>query len=210
MPRETIMENSANTKLVINLMEGIVEVEGTEDFVRFIYQDFKENLSKQVIIRPAASLPLQREPEQRLLAKEDKELPKKTAEVPRKPAASGEKKKSGSGAYKPTFNSKINLTGVETFYDELKPENNSECIVVFAAFLRDRVQMSKCSANDLFTCFFTLKSKTKIPTDMPQAIKNAKHRTHFIEYETIESIEITSAGDNWLEAQAKKVKEQPK
>lgn len=204
------MENSANTKLVINLIEGIVEVEGTEDFVRFIYQDFKENLSKQVIVNQPVSLPLRHEPEQRLLAKEDKEPPKKTAEAPRRSPASGEKKKQNSGAYKPTFNSKINLTGLETFYDELKPENNTECIVVFAAFLRDRVQTPKCSANDLFTCFFTLKSKTKIPTDMPQAIKNAKHRTHFIEYETIDSIEITSAGDNWLVAQAKKAKEQPK
>lgn len=204
------MENSTNTKLAINLAEGTVEVEGTEDFVRFIYQDFKETLSKQVIVRPAPPLPLEHEPERRLLANERSEPPKRTAEATRKSAASGEKKKPGAGAYKPTFNSKINLTGLDTFYDELKPENNTECIVVFAAFLRDSLQMPKCSANDLFTCFFTLKSKTKIPTDMPQAIKNAKHRTHFIEYEAIDSIEITSAGDNWLEERARKVKEQPK
>ena len=45
------MESSI-TKLAINLSEGTVQVEGTEEFVRFIYQDFKDSLSKQIIVRP--------------------------------------------------------------------------------------------------------------------------------------------------------------
>ena len=43
------MEKSTmNTKLVINMNEGTVQVEGAEEFVRFVYQDFKDHLSKGI------------------------------------------------------------------------------------------------------------------------------------------------------------------
>jgi hypothetical protein len=205
------MEKSVNTKLAINLSEGTVQVEGDEAFVRFIYQDFKESLSKHVVIRPvpAPASPLENRAEQRLLTNETKNRVKRPATSKKAPNGDGETSRSAA-PYKPKFNSKLNLAGLAEFYDELEPENNTEKIVVFAVFLRDRLQMERCSADDIYTCFFTLKAKTKIPEAFPQAFKDAKRRTHLIDFELIDSIEVTIAGDNWLSERQKKRKEQAK
>lgn len=210
MRHEVVMGNSVNTKLAINLAEGTVEVEGSEDFVRFIYQDFKDSLSKQVIIRPARPPTLEHTPlEPRLIENENKESSKKSS-ADKKASPTSEGKRSRSSVYKPKFNSKLNLAGLDEYFDELKPKSTSEAIVVFAAFLRDRLQMVTCSADDIYTCFFTLKSKLKIPTAFQQAFHDAKRRTHFINYDSLDSISVSIAGDNWLEAQAKKAKERDK
>ncbi len=37
----------AETKLKLDLEQGILEVEGSESFVQSIYNDFKEQLSKE-------------------------------------------------------------------------------------------------------------------------------------------------------------------
>jgi hypothetical protein len=63
--------------------------------------------------------------------------------------------------YKPTFEGSIDLSGLEQMYDEFDPENHSEKILLFAIFLRDAVKRVRCTADHIFTCYFTLKAKTE-------------------------------------------------
>jgi hypothetical protein len=163
-----------------------------------------------MVARPASPPPppLEHMPvtEQRLLT-DNKDEKKDRVRKPaaRKTASDGEKPRTVLA--KPNFNSKLDTTGLADFYDEWKPENNSEKILVFDVFLRDRLKIAPCNADDIYTCFFVMKGKTKIPEAFQQAFITAKHRIHFIEFETTQSIEVTIPGDNWFAEQAKKLKE---
>jgi hypothetical protein len=48
------MEGAMGTKLTINLKDGILNVEGSEDLVRSVYEDFKAEVAKRLTIPPAA------------------------------------------------------------------------------------------------------------------------------------------------------------
>lgn len=189
-----IMEKAnMNTKLAINLVEGTVEVEGTEEFVRFVYEDFKEHLSKKVAVRSASTPPLEHEQASVRLITDQSPTPKK------RKAGSGDSGKSrAAGAYKPKFNTALDLTGLEQFFDDWNPENNFEKILVFAVFLRDALNIAPCTADDIYTCFATLnrKGKTKVPEAFAQAFRDAQSRTHYIEVKSMQEIHITIPGDN--------------
>ncbi len=198
------MDNS-ETKLAINLSEGTVQVEGTEEFVRFIYQDFKDSLSKQVVVRPLPAQTLDRDSPPALLTDETKSRKKRTQ---RKASINGNGEKPRPAAYKPTFNTKLDLATLEPFFDEWHPENNFEKILVCAVFLRDKLNIAPCTADDIYTCFFTLskKGKTKVPEAFKQAFIDCHNRTHYIEYKSPQEIQITIPGDN--HSNEKKRKEQ--
>ena len=43
------MDDQKPTKLMINIKEGIIQAEGDKSFVRDVYNDFKEVVSKRVV-----------------------------------------------------------------------------------------------------------------------------------------------------------------
>jgi hypothetical protein len=198
-------ELAVNTKLVINMSEGTVQVEGTEEFVRFVYQDFKENLSKNV--GPRQALPaLEQATKTPPLLTDQTVTPKKRS---RKTGSSDGPIPRAAAASKPKFNTALDLSALEQFFDDWKPENNFDKILVFAVFLRDQLEVAPCSADDIYTCFATLnrKGKTKVPEAFAQAIRDTQGRTHFIDYKTMQAIDITIAGDNHFNEKKKNTKE---
>ncbi len=187
------MQNiSMSTKLMINLRDGIVTVEGSEEFVRTIYQDFKERIAKLTIF--PAEPPRQLERHSSSSEEIAEHIPHRKIKSHRPPNAVIKKPRTDS--YKLNFNTNLNLAGLDTFYDEWAPRNNFEKILIFAIFLRDRLQIAPCTAGDIYTCFHTLKSKTKTPEAFVQAFRDAQHRTHFIEFTSPQAVQITIAGDN--------------
>jgi len=187
------------TKLIINLKEGIVEVEGTEDFVRDVYNDFKERVSRPVPLPPAPPARLEQfkatgEAEGTLAAR-------RTTTTSRRGVAA----KTGETAnYKPKFNNDLNLNGLAEFYDLYAPKTHAEKILIFAAFLRDKIGISPCAADDIFTCYFTIKNKTKTPEAFVQAFRDCQSRTHYIKFISLTAIEITIPGDNFLSSKSRK------
>ena len=198
-----------NTKLIINLSDGTVHAEGNEDFVRFIYQDFKDSLSKHPLVNaPAPVLPSAHDSDRNLLTNDSAQSIATPSN--RKKTISGEGEKTRTTQAKPKYNKNLDLTGLAEFYDELKPEKYSEKILVFAVFLRDRLGTSPCTSDDVYTCFFELRAKTKIPTAFQQAFIDTRNRTHFIDFRALDAIEINIAGENWVTEQAKRIREQAK
>jgi hypothetical protein len=193
-----------NTKLAINIREGTVEVEGDEAFVRSIYQDFKEHIGKLVVLQPAAPRALPVAPDRPAITDESAAQPKKK---PHRRASSKAGENSRSADYKPTFDGSIDLSGLEEMYDQFDPENHSEKILLFAIFLRDTVKRVPCTADHIFTCYFTLKAKTETPAAFLQAFRTAQSRTHYIEYSSPQDIQITISGDNFYNAKLKKKSE---
>jgi len=185
-------KTAAGTRLAINLKEGTIEVEGNEEFVRFVYQDFKESLSKQIVAHATPISPIGHAALQPLIVDEDARAKPRSA----RKVYSGGADKARKTKYKPQFNSKLDLSGLPKFYEAWDAANNYEKILVFAMFLRDRLQVVPCSADDIYTCFFTLKHKGPIPEAFVQTFHDAKSRTHYIEYDSIQSISITIPGEN--------------
>jgi len=195
------MTDSKSTKLVINLKDGVIQAEGDEAFVREVYNDFKEVVSKRAVIPPApAALEQSRDVHDGELERQPAGNPKAKAKGKR--AATGGAKSGDSTNYKPKFDNDLDLNGLDDFCAKYSPNGNSEKILVFTAFLRDSLQKSPCTADEIYTCFFT--AKEKIPTAFLQAFRNCQSRTHYIKYESPAQIEVAIPGNNWLNAQAKK------
>src|SRR5882762_9989104 len=148
-------ELAMNTKLVINMSEGTVQVEGTEEFVRFVYQDFKEHLGKNAAPRPALPVLEQAKKTPPLLANDSASSKKRS----RKAGPNDGATTRTASAYKPRFNTTLDLSALEQFFDDWKPENNFEKILVFAVFLRNQLDVAPCTADDIYTCFATLRRK---------------------------------------------------
>ena len=186
-----------NTRLVLNLRDGIIEAEGEENFVRSIYDDFKERVSKTV--------PLQTMPRQVLETRADfTGQPESESKKKARKARSAEGGKPKASDYKPAFDSKLDLRELEQFYDRFEPENNFEKILIFAVFLRDTLNVAPCTADAVYSCYFVLKHKTKIPVAFVQAFRDAQSRTHYIEFVSPEKIDITIAGDNHFNQRLKR------
>jgi hypothetical protein len=188
------MEVAMNTRLTINLRDGLLEVEGGEDFVRTIYQDFKAQVAraalKAVPAKPFEQLEQAPAPIQQVEAR------RQTKPRGNRSSDSGKIKASN---YRPTFKD-LNLAGLGEFYDQFAPANHNEKILCFAVFLRDQLKISPCTADDIYTCYFTLKTRTKTPVAFQQAFITAKSRTHFIQFDWPQKIEVTIAGDNFCDA----------
>ena len=193
------MENiQVNTKLTINLREGVIEAEGSEEFVRTVYDDFKERMSKP-IVSPGASKPLLEAPAANDANSEGDE--EGTKPSTRK---TGKLEVKRASTYKPKFNPKLDVSALEAFYDKYMPSSHSEKILIFGIFLRDELKNSPFSADDIFTCYFAMKHKTDAPEAFWQAFATMKNRTHFIDYTSQDKIEITIAGDNHFNRKLKR------
>jgi hypothetical protein len=194
-----------NTKLTINLKDGILDVDGSEDFVRSIYEDFKGEVAKRLTIAPVAPKQIDATPAPSPEAIEAlAEMPKK-ARTRRAPISS-DGQKPRSAKYKPTFDPTLDVNGLVEFYDSMDPDNIAEKILTFAIFLRDHRNMQSCTADDIFTCFYTVKDRTKIPEAFEQAFRDTQSRTHFIQVNSLQDITITIPGNNKFEDMKKKRK----
>lgn len=197
------MDDVKATKLVINLKDGIIQAEGDETFVRDVYNDFKEVVSKRAVISPNLA-PTPAAIEQITDANEQ-------AESARAPGRSPQPRvrrqgvgtpKGGDASFKPKFDNDLDLTGIDEYYAKYSPTNNSEKILVFAGFMRDQLGKVTFTAHEIYTCYFT--AKEKIPSAFVQAFRDCQSRTHFIKFTTMMDIEIAIPGANWLNGQGKK------
>jgi hypothetical protein len=187
-----------STKLSIILGERKIEVEGNEEFVRSIYQDFRNDLMNSDLTS--------KNPGREAVdsGASPTSLSQSKKRISKIQAAGTDKSRPTES--KPTFNSQLNLKGLEAFYEKHAPSSHAEKILVFAAFLRDNLATAPCSTSDVYTCYFTLRGKTKIPTAFLQAFYNAHSRTHFIDFQAPNTVAITIAGDNQLVEMVAKAK----
>lgn len=190
-----------NTKLLINLREGIVQVEGDEAFVRGVYDDFKERVSKPVLVEypPAAQLEHQKQDDEAPGASMQRLNPRPRRKGGATPTTKGE-----VANYKPAFNPALDLSDLPAFYDQYEPAKHPEKILIFATYLRDMAKVQAITANDIFTCYQELRKVTETPKAFVQALRDAQNKTHFIDYISPIDIQLTIAGNNYFNLKLKK------
>ncbi|MEQ8269136.1 MAG: hypothetical protein RH982_18250 [Parvibaculum sp.] len=178
-------------KLHIDVAHGVLEVEGEESFVQGIYLDFKAHVFEQMKNAARAD----REDS----ASDGEDVGGKTEPAKRKSGTQklkssdgGRVRKSGG---KPKLNTSLNLAKLASFYDGFSPKNHPEKILIFSVFLRDELNLSTCSLDDIFTCYSSLKGRTATPVAFAKNISDAKS-AGYIGGESNGSLSVTTAGDN--------------
>lgn len=186
-------------KLHIDVSQGVLNVEGEEAFVKSVYDDFKGRLADSVRRPPLevidASLGVEKAvevgaPQQRK----------------RKPSVrrSSDSTKSKIADYSPKFNPNLDLAKLEEFYSTFDLKNHREKILIFAVFLRDVLGKAPCEADEIFSCYQTVKTKTEIPEAFVQALRDAQNKGGYIEFVSPQEIKITIAGENYFNQKIKR------
>jgi hypothetical protein len=181
---------------------GVVELEGDEDFIREVYRDISGDLKSKLAARTVVN---EAQSQQEAAASLQHVAPKDNG------AASDGRKSTRQKAaatprndYKPSFKSNLDLKNLDNLYATHAPRNHSEKILLFVLYLQDDLKIVPCNADDIYSCYFTLKSKTKIPEAFVQALRDTKNKFGYIEFSSLDDIRITIAGYNYLHNNMKK------
>jgi len=138
----------AETKLKLDIEQGILEVEGSESFVRSIYDDFKEQLSKVKTTKPPKSA-----------------MPKSEEQDPPRTPSSSKRTKGSNKRRTPKFLPELDLTGgkdlesLKDFYSKYNVSSNLEKNLVFSYYLEQKKGLSNITIDHIFTCYRTLVEK---------------------------------------------------
>lgn len=170
------------TKAKINIKEGIVELEGSENFVSKYLEYFKQEIGKT----PSPSLSV---PENK---KQDEE--KKTD--------SGAKKSySPSQTFVPIpldLSKKDNKISLRDFYKQKQTKNQGESLVIFAYYLKKFLNIPKIEAGHVLSCCKDV--GIRVPKNIPQMFYDISHNQGWLNMgEGRKYVEINIAGENLVE-----------
>jgi hypothetical protein len=188
------------TKLHINILQGIIDVEGEPELVRAIYDDFKG----QLLAGAAVRLPLREEVDE---AGTTEEIGKLRAKGKRRPStkkrATGDDAGPGVSADSPKLDKNLDTSGLVAFYERYDASNNPQKILVFLKFMNDELGIDNPNTDQFYTCFE--KVNARVPKVFSQAFRDASGRNFgFIDYNSATDIKITTVGSNYFKFDLKK------
>lgn len=179
------------TKLHINLTQGIIDVEGDAELVKAVYEDFKDRIAgSDAAFRPLA---------EQQAETSTKDVPNDAKKPKRRPPA---RKKVNTiegdvaavSAETPKLDKTVDTSSLEAFYDQYEPGSAPEKILIFLKYLIDNAGIDNPNTDQVFTCFRAL--KMKVPVAYAQAFRDASSKRGFIDLKSATDIKITIIGDN--------------
>ena len=181
-------------KLKIDLNQGVIEVEGSEQLVRDIYNDFKERLSKPATpIREARS------------AQEEFPTPKKkTVNKTKSASNTGKVKPKGPASKSGMLLKELDLTGsdgkesLRDFYSKFETSSNLERNLVFVYYLQHIKEVENININHVFTCYRNVPD-LKAPGNLKQSLVDAGFKKGWLDTSSMENITVPISGINHLE-----------
>jgi hypothetical protein len=214
------------TKLKIDLSQGILEVEGSEVFVKAIYSDFKaqfvgdetgEELSEQtpprrrrsrkarktVEVSPAASTLDQAVP-----APEAE--PAKVEPVPQTPTPVTPDLK--LPAKKPEYNflEELELSSTNShpslveFMDAKFPITNEERNLVFLYYLQYKLDIKAITIDHIYTCYRA--AKIRVPLNIEHSVQSTAEQHRWIKVAKNGHLSLTPSGKLYVEKQLPKTR----
>ena len=116
------------TKLHINVPQGIIDIEGDPDLVREVYADFRDRLLDK--LNSTSENPMQ----DGSSVEEKKSPPKQKRRPPAKKAKQADADDNAINQDNPKLDKNLDLSQLRQFYDQYDPKNNSEKILVDLVF----------------------------------------------------------------------------
>ncbi len=177
------------TKLKIDQTSGTLEIEGTEEFAKNIYDDFKGRLTSPP---PATSTPVKKSTATTTPAKKGK--PKKAA--PSSGNFSKLKKAPGIAKNLDLSDSEDNPT-LKEFYDRCDHKTNYERNLIFIYYLKQVIVVEKANLGHALTCYRSVGQK--IPKALEQSMRDTAKVKCCVDIDEPEDIEVPVSGINYLE-----------
>lgn len=183
------------SKLKIDFNQGLLEVEGSEDLVREIYNDFKDSLKA----RPQAKMEEGINPPEKAAVTSSQPPSKRTASKPKSKAKT--KKSSDSTG---SFLKDLNLMGDDTtkslrdFYGQYEIKTNLERTLAFVYYLQYEKELAGININHIFTCYRGIDG-LKVPGNLKQNLLDTSFKKGWLDTSDMEDIKVPVSGMNHIE-----------
>ncbi|MCV6576174.1 MAG: hypothetical protein OIF58_10615 [Cohaesibacter sp.] len=188
------------TKLHINLTQGIIDVEGDVELVKAVYEDFKDRLTGQVVYAP----PLAEQPATPAPNAGNGAAPKtkKRAPTRRKPKTT-EDGENTINPDAPQLDKSLDTSKLDAYFGQYKVGNHPERVLIFLKFLIDELGIESPNTDQVYTCYEAVNER--IPKVFSQAFRDASGRKFgYIDYNSPTDIPITTVGSNYFKFDLKK------
>jgi hypothetical protein len=183
-------------KLKIDFAAGTFDAEGDPDQLERLYQDFSDRMAKFRIAKPRSA-----EIDDPEIAEAETIEDALTVRRRKRPSRSPQRETDDGarvGDYTPTRVKNLDLAGLDASYRQWVTKNHPERILLFAHYLQEEMQISPCTADQIFTCY--LQTKEKIPKAFVQAFRDASGNKYgYIDYKSLTDITVTIHGRNQVE-----------
>ena len=185
-----------NAKLKIDLKQGLVEVEGTEEFVAKIYSDFKDRLSKQPA--PSALTP----------TPTDEATEAKPTEVEKKRSSPGKNKGKA-----PTFVKDLNLQehgqqpSLKDFIAPFAAKSASSWNLLFVYYLVKNQRAKPITLDHVYTCYKAVGAKP--PSAFYQSLIDTANKKGWLNTDNIDDISLSLIGENHVDHDFPKTEKAP-
>ncbi|MDM8519568.1 hypothetical protein QUF64_05925 [Anaerolineales bacterium HSG6] len=194
------------TKLKIDLTQGVLEVEGSETFVRNIYNDFKTHFVPDAEPLPDTQLP----PRTRRAKTKKPTIPEPSTDIipeTTKPAPPKTKTKSRAKTIRSkngyTLLTDLDLTansdhlGLMEFTDFKFPITNEERNLVFVYYLKETLGLTKVTADHIFTCYKEV--HIRAPVNIENSLEITAEHRNWISISKTGALTLTRHGKKYVE-----------
>lgn len=190
-----------NSELHIDLEKGILTAKGSEDFLKEMYAEFDKRVQALAAFKPSPrAKELLEEIEREAAASESVEdvvRKVRTRRTKARPSVSSAPSERVAN-YSPEMDKDLDLAGLAEFCEPWAPKNHPERVLLYASFLDEKLGLRPCTANQIYTCYRTLREK--IPEAFLQALRDASgNRYGYVDYKSPTEVLVTTVGLNHLE-----------
>lgn len=186
------------SKLLINVFEGSVHVEGEEDFVREVYSDFKTLMIEMMKGAPDTKRVSVAPPEE--VVPQKAKVKKRT---PAKKPSNSSAQVSGINPDNPSLDKNLDTSGIDTFYSQYAPKNHPEKILIFMRFLNDKAEIEDPSTDQIYTCYNAVGEKPAAA--FAQSFRDTSSKKFgYIDYNSANDISLTFIGNRHFDHDLKK------
>lgn len=98
-------------------------------------------------------------------------------------------------AFKVALERGLQTPGLREEYAKWKPKNHSEKVLIFANYLKEQGH-APCTANQINTCYFTLRLER--PKAFIQAIRDAHSKHGLVDYKSPADVTVTALGEDYM------------
>lgn len=190
------------SKLKIDFTQGLLEVEGSEEIVREIYNDFKESLNNipQTAMNSTtmASPNDELKPNQTTKSSEKINTPKPVAKTKSKTKPKKASDTSGTLLKNLNLMGDSNVESLRDFYAKYEIKTNQERTLVFVYYLQHKREIPNININHNFTCYRNIDG-LKIPGNLKQNLLDTSSRKGWLDTADFENIQVPITGMNHVE-----------
>lgn len=175
------------TKIKIDLAQGILEAEGSEEFVRSIYADFREKLHGAAVTPPSRE-----------------KRTKAVGDVEKKILPTKKKQKSRAAKSTPQLVKDLDMSGkgnkpsLKEFYGGYVAKTNFEKNLIFCYYLQQVIEETPITVDHVFTCYRYIPD-IKAPEALRQSLLDTAHHKGWLDTSSLENITVSVGGIKYLE-----------